>query len=86
MDETLTLNDGTIIMESHILVVNQDVFLYINNGMRLAEAFELLNDPEKTKVIIADQYGEKTVYRGYNHLYAIKEEIDTLLTACIKKG
>ena len=84
MDEKLTLNDGTE-LEGHLIETDARLFVYVY-GLALAEAFELLNNPEKTKKIIAERYGEKTTVRGYKHLYSISEEAGGMIAGGLKKG
>lgn len=84
MDEKLTLNDGTE-LEGHLIETDARLFVYVY-GLAMAEAFELLNDPEKTKKIVAERYGEKTTVRGYKHLYSISEEAGGMISGGLKKG
>ena len=84
MDEKLTLNDGTELV-GHMLETESRLFVYVWN-LTLAEAFELLNDPEKTKKIVAQRYGETTTVRGYKHLVSISEETGGMIAGSLKKG
>ena len=84
MDRKLILNDGTE-LEGYLINDETKLFLYIFN-VSLAEGFELLNDPDKTKVIKSEQYGVKATYRGFKHLSAISEEIDGMISAVVKKA
>ena len=84
MDETLTLNDGTELV-GHLLETETRLFVYVW-GKTLAEAFELLIDPERTKKIVADRYGEKTTVRGYKHLMSISEEAGGMIAGSLKKA
>ena len=83
MDETLTLNDGTV-LTGHLLETETRLFVYVWEKT-LAEAFELLNDPEKTKKIVADRYGETKTVKGYKHLVSISEETGGMVSASLKK-
>ena len=49
MDEKLTLNDGTEI-EGYFIVSDDRLFVYMKN-ISLSDAFPLMNDPEKTRII-----------------------------------
>ena len=84
MDEKLTLNDGTE-LTGHAIEANERLFVYIW-GKTLAEVFELLNDPEKTKKITANRYGETQTIRGYKHLCSVSEETGGMIAASLKKG
>ena len=83
MDETLRLNDGTL-LNGHALLTGNDLLLYIS-GMTLAEAYPLLSDEGKVNHITEDRYGEKTTYDGYRHLFFIREELSGMLTAGLRK-
>lgn len=83
MDEKLTLNDGTELM-GHLLETETRLFVYIWEKT-LAEAFELLNDPEKTKKITANRYGETQTVKGYKHLVSISEETGGMIAGSLKK-
>lgn len=83
--EKLTLNDGTVLENSHALMVGERLFIYISSGATFAEVFELLNDPEKTKKITQDQYGEKTTFRGFKRLINVTDELNGMITAVVIK-
>ena len=83
MDETLTLNDGTV-LKGHLLETESRLFVYVWEKT-LTEMFELMNDPEKTKKIMAERYGEKTTVRGYKHLVSISEETGGMIAGSLKK-
>lgn len=85
MDEKLTLNDGTE-LTGHMIETDSRLFVYLY-GITLTEAFELLNDPEKTKVIKGEQYGVKQTVMGYRHLCSVSEEMGgRMITGSLKKG
>ena len=83
MNEKLTLNDGTEI-EGHIIESDTSLLLYLKN-ITLYDAFVLLNDPEKTKKIVAERYGQKTMVRGYKTLKAISVERGGMINATLTK-
>ena len=84
MDELITLNDGTVI-EGYFIVSDNRLFVYMKN-ISLSDAFPLMNDPEKTRIIKENRYGEKTTVRGFKHLYAITEESADMVSAALKKS
>ena len=85
MDEKLTLNDGTE-LTGHMVETDSRLFVYLY-GITMTEAFELLNDPEKTKVIKGEQYGVKQTIRGYKHLCSVSEEMGgQMINGSLKKG
>lgn len=79
--EKLTLNDGTVLENSHALMVGDKLFLYISSGATFAEVFELLNDPEKTKKIVQNRYGAEDTFRGYKRLINVTDELNGMITA-----
>ena len=81
---TLTLNDGTVLENSHA-VFSRDLFLYIR-GLTMAEAFELLIAPEKVEKITFTQInGDEVVYEGFTKLTAVRDEDNGLVTAVLQK-
>ena len=84
MEEKLTLNDGTE-LQGHAIETETRLFVYVW-GKTLTEVFELLNDPEKTKRIIAERYGEMQTFRGYKRLMSISDEGSGMISASLKKA
>ena len=84
MEETLKLNDGTK-LGGHALLSDGTLWIYLDSST-MADAFPLLNDPEKTKRITETRWGEKTVFTGYSHLFCIREESEGMLSAGLRKG
>lgn len=83
MDRTLRLNDGTV-LEGYALLTEGVLFLYVY-GSTLTDLYPILSDGAKTKRIIADEYGEKTTYTGFNYLYCIREELSGMCSAGLRK-
>lgn len=81
--ETLTLNDGTV-LNGRLIETETRLFLYIY-GKTMTEVFNLLIDPEKTRVIKEDRNGEKRTVRGYKHLRAISEEMGGMICTVLTK-
>lgn len=85
MDEKLILNDGTE-LTGHMIETDSRLFVYLYE-ITMADAFALLNDPEKTKVIKGERYGEKQTVRGYKHLCSVSEEMGgQMISGSLKKG
>lgn len=84
MEEKLTLNDGTE-LQGHAIETEPRLFVYVW-GKTLTEAFELLDDPEKTKKIVAERYGETQTVRGYKRLMSISDEGNGMISASLKKA
>lgn len=80
---TLTLNNGQTIV-GKMLEVNGRLFLYME-GITLADAFALLNDPDNTKTIKMERDGKQSTANGYKHLYAISEGNNGIIDAALKK-
>ena len=60
MDQILTLNDGTRLFPAHAIEDGYVLWVYIDEGITLNEAFELLSDSDKTGKITANNYGSIT--------------------------
>ena len=86
MEQKLTLNDGTVLNPAHAILSNSILWVYIDAQITLAEAFELLNDPDKTNVIISDSYGTETEYMGFTDLFCITRENNGQVNAGLKKA
>ena len=85
MNETLTLNDGTILEGSTALQVDSNLFIYIRNGSGIRDVFEQLIEPEKTGRIAAEQYGTETIYDGYTRLMSVRDEGNGQITAVLRR-
>jgi len=73
--EKIELADGTVIESAHCLESAGALFVYLTgDDMTMTQGFALFSDPEKTKTIKEDRYGEKKTYRGYKTLAAISNE------------
>ena len=72
--ETITLADGTVLEDAHVLQDENRLFFYIQNGMSMAEVFALMNDPAKTASIRAFRYQQETVYEGFTDLRNISRD------------
>lgn len=84
MTEKLTLNDGTV-LENASAIESTDLFLYIN-GYTMADVFGNLIDPEKTATISYTMMnGDIVIYNNYQHLIAVRDEGDGLITAVLRK-
>lgn len=71
----LRMADGTIIQNARVLLSSGTLWFYVENRMTMAEVFEIMNDPEKTREItmVIDEHTEET-YEKYTDLYCIRKE------------
>lgn len=83
MNETLTLRDGTQ-LAGHCIETDGTLWIYLEKAP-LGDLFPALNDPEKTKAIRAERYGAQSEYKGYKHLFCIREEADQVSAGLRKK-
>jgi len=86
MGQNLTLNDGTTLEPAHAIEAGGVLWIYLDGGIEMAAAFELLNDPEKTGRITADDFGAVELYEGYTDLFCIRKEITGQVNAGLKKA
>ena len=88
MTEKLTLKDNTELENSSVLELtdSNSLIVYTRNNYDLGYVFSLLNDPEKTQMIVyTDISGNNTVYRRYQKLKTITDEGNGMITAVLKK-
>lgn len=86
MDQLLILNDGTRLFPAHAILASGTLWIYLDGQITMAEAFELLNDPEKTVKITADEFGSVTEYTGYTDLFCIRREDYGQVNAGLKRA
>lgn len=80
---TLTLNDGTILENSYVLMVDGSLFVYTNNGYNIKYVFDILYNPVATEHVTAFDVVE-TTYEGYTKLVAVRDEGNGFITAVLK--
>ena len=83
MDEKLILKDGTE-LHGHQIETDIRLFVYIFDKT-IAEVFQLLIDPEKTKTIKWERYGITGTVKGYTRLMSLSDE-NSMICASLKKG
>lgn len=83
--ETVVLNDGTKLLDSHVLPDGNTLWFYLKN-ITFEEAFELMSDSSKTSRIIMDYFGTVTEYNGYTDLFCLKREEDMRITGGLKRA
>ena len=86
MNEFLILNDGTRLLEAHAILSGSTLWVYLDGELTLAQAFNLLNDPEKTRHITANEYGAVSEYNGFTDLFCIRREDDGQVNAGLNKA
>ena len=82
MEQLLILNDGTRI--DGYVILSGPLFFYLD-GITMAEAFELLNNPEKTAVITMKSGEERKEYTGYTDLHCITKEENGQITGDLRR-
>lgn len=85
MEQKLTLNDGTELMNSSVTDDGNILWLYVYADIEFGNLFALLNDPEKVSKITATFGGEKTEYLGFNELFCIRKEKVGFISAGLRK-
>ena len=83
MEQTLTLNDGTV-LAGHCFESDGVLFVYLDKGT-MKSVFPLLSERAKTAVITAEDYGSVKAYEGYTKLFSLREETDGTVNACLRK-
>lgn len=82
--QTLTLNDGTVLQNSHVLRDRNILWFYLQE-ITFAGAFELMANAEKTARIEQDAYGSVTAFEGYTDLFCLRREDDGMITGGLYK-
>lgn len=82
----LILNDGTVLSQAYAILSSGIMWVYMDGGLTLAEAFELLIDPDKTVKIKSDAFGEEKEYEGYTELFCIRKEDNGQVNAGLRKA
>ena len=82
---TLTLNDGTVLLDSNVYQDENRLYVYINNGDGMKEVFDLLIDPEKTQRIERKATGIDDIFEGFTKLINVTDEGNGMITAVLKK-
>ena len=83
--EKLRLNDGTELENASAILVEPDLFLYVN-GTTMGALFYQVNESRKTrKIVYTQNNGEKPTFEGYTKLKALRDEEDGLVTAVLRK-
>ena len=85
MDQTLKLNDGTVLSPAHAIQSGNTLWVYIDCCITLTEAFEMLNDQQKTSKITEQYAGASNEYVGYTDLFCIRREENGEVNAGLHK-
>ena len=85
MEQKLTLNDGTELLNSSATEDGSILWLYIYADITFADLFALLNDPDKAKKITAMFGGDKRTHRGFKELFCIRKENGGFISAGLRK-
>lgn len=83
--ETLTLNDGTVLLNSNVYPDELRLYVYVRNNSNMQEVFNLLIDPEKTVSIIMNADNVEKAFNGFTKLVTITDEGNGTITAVLKK-
>lgn len=84
MPGTIVLNDGTE-LSGNAAEDGNILWLDIADST-FADVFGLLLDPENTETITVDQYNARTEYRGFTHLFYLREQTGVKVSAGLEKG
>ena len=87
MEQRLTLADGTVISNAYGMLVDGNLFIYIDNTtMDIRDVFALLSNTKKTKRIRSQAFGEDITYQKYTDIYFIRRELDGSINAGLRKA
>lgn len=83
MNEKMVFNNGTEV-KGHLLETETRLFLYIY-GLTFDEVYQLVKDPENTKIIKAEYLDSKITVKGYRKLMSVSEELNGMISASLRK-
>lgn len=87
MEQKITLADGTVIQNAYAMLVDGNLFIYINDtGADIGQIFDLLRNAKKTKRIRSQAFGDDVTYQKYTKIYFIREEDNGFINAGMRKG
>jgi len=81
--QKLTLNDGTVLENSHVILNGSTLWFYLT-GITFTETFNVMNDASRTETITADSFGDVTAYEGFTDLFCLRREDDGMITGGLK--
>lgn len=85
MNQFLILNDGTRLLEAHAILSGGTLWVYLDGGLTLTQAFNLLSDQEKTRHITANEFGVISEFNGFTDLFCIRREDNGQVNAGLNK-
>lgn len=83
--DKIILNDGTELYDSYTATDDVNLFLYIRNGMNIAQIATLLNDPERTCSITYQSVDKMITYTDFIHLRSISNGVNGLVSVVMHK-
>ena len=83
--DKIILNDGTELYNSYTATDDVNLFMYIRNGMNIAQIATLLNDPERTRSITYQSVDKMITYTDFIHLRSISNGVNGLVSVVMHK-
>ena len=83
--DKIILNDGTELYNSYTATDDVSLFMYIRNGMNIAQIATLLNDPERTRSITYQSVDNMITYTDFIHLDSISNGVNGLVSVVMRK-
>lgn len=83
--DKIILNDGTELYNSYTATDDVNLFLYIRNGMNIAQIATLLNDPERTRSITYQSVDNMITYTDFVRLHSISNGVNGLVSVVMRK-
>jgi hypothetical protein len=75
MEQTLTLNDGTILKNSHAMPLGEGLYFYLGDSeLTMQEALRLFTDPSNVEKIVYTSGKVSIEYDGYTEIDTIRNE------------
>ena len=85
MEQSLTLNDGTILKNSHAMPLGEGLYFYLGDSeLTMQEALRLFVDPSNVEKIVYTSGKVSIEYNGYTQIDSIRNE-KTAITGILVK-
>lgn len=83
--EWIRLADRTRVNDAYVVKLDEaNIAIYAGSISTVAEAWQKFGDPEKTKKMHSEQYGEKADWIGFTTVTAIQEN-NNGVSVCLRR-
>lgn len=77
MNEYITMADGTVVINSYIVPIdNERINVFVNGGHTFQEIVLVFGNEDKTSEMTSNQYGDKNTWTGYTDIVLMQIDTD----------